>query len=71
MRLKSSRSGIVVLGISRDTVKDQKESSRTSMGCRTICWPTPDMVLIQRYGLLKDKMMYGKAGDRSGTPRPT
>ena len=56
---KFQKAGIVVLGISRDTVKDQKKF-KDKYGLPYDLLADPDMVLIQRYGLLKDKMMYGK-----------
>jgi peroxiredoxin Q/BCP len=56
---KFQKAGIVVLGISRDTVKDQKKfKDKYSLPYDLLA--DPDMVLIQRYGLLKDKSMYGK-----------
>ena len=56
---KFQKAGIVVLGISRDTVKDQKKF-KDKYGLPYDLLADPEMVLIQRYGLLKDKMMYGK-----------
>ena len=44
---KFKKAGIVVLGISRDTVKDQKKFK-------------DKMELINRYDLIKPKNMYGK-----------
>jgi thioredoxin-dependent peroxiredoxin len=53
------RAGIVVLGISRDTVKDQKKfQEKYSLPYDLLA--DPEMVLIQRYDLLKNKTMYGK-----------
>jgi peroxiredoxin Q/BCP len=56
---KFKKAGIVVLGISRDTVKDQKKF-QVKYELPYDLLADPDMVLIQRYGLLKDKSMYGK-----------
>lgn len=56
---KFQKAGIVVLGISRDTVKDQKKF-KDKYRLPYDLLADPDMVLIKRYGLLKDKMMYGK-----------
>jgi peroxiredoxin Q/BCP len=56
---KFQKAGIVVLGISRDTVKEQKKfKEKYSLPYDLLA--DPEMVLIQRYGLLKDKSMYGK-----------
>jgi len=56
---KFKEAGIVVLGISRDTVKDQKKfKDKYELPYDLLA--DPDMVLIKRYGLLKDKTMYGK-----------
>jgi peroxiredoxin Q/BCP len=53
------KAGIVVLGISRDTVKEQKKFQvKYSLPYDLLA--DPEMVLIKRYGLLKDKSMYGK-----------
>ena len=53
------KAGIVVLGISRDTVKDQKKfKDKYELPYDLIA--DPEMVLIKRYGLLRDKTMYGK-----------
>jgi peroxiredoxin Q/BCP len=53
------KAGIVVLGISRDTVKAQKKfKDKYSLPYDLLA--DPDMVLINRFGLLKDKSMYGK-----------
>jgi len=53
------KAGIVVLGISRDTVKAQKKfKDKYSLPYDLLA--DPEMVLIKRYGLLKDKTMYGK-----------
>jgi peroxiredoxin Q/BCP len=56
---KFEKSGIVVLGISRDTVKDQKKF-KEKYNLPYDLLADPDMVLIKRYGLLRDKTMYGK-----------
>jgi thioredoxin-dependent peroxiredoxin len=53
------KAGIVVLGISRDTVKDQKKF-KDKYNLPYDLLADPDMVLIKRYGLLRDKTMYGK-----------
>ena len=56
---KFQRAGIVVLGISRDTVKEQKKfKDKYELPYDLLA--DPEMVLIKRYGLLKDKTMYGK-----------
>ena len=53
------KAGITVLGISRDTVKDQKKfKDKYSLPYDLLA--DPDMVLIKRYDLLKNKTMYGK-----------
>jgi peroxiredoxin Q/BCP len=56
---KLQAAGAVVLGISRDTVKAQKKF-QTKYGLPYALLADPDMVLIQRYDLLKNKSMYGK-----------
>jgi peroxiredoxin Q/BCP len=56
---KFQKAGIVVLGISRDTVKAQKKfKDKYELPYDLLA--DPEMVLIKRYGLLKDKTMYGK-----------
>jgi thioredoxin-dependent peroxiredoxin len=56
---KFQKAGIVVLGISRDTVKDQKKfKDKYELPYDLLA--DSEMVLIKRYGLLKDKTMYGK-----------
>jgi peroxiredoxin Q/BCP len=56
---KFQKAGIVVLGISRDTVKDQKKfQEKYKLPYDLLA--DPDMVVIKRFGLLKDKTMYGK-----------
>src|SRR5271163_1859128 len=53
------KAGIVVLGISRDTVKAQKKfKDKYSLPYTLLA--DPDMLLIKRYDLLKNKTMYGK-----------
>jgi peroxiredoxin Q/BCP len=56
---KFKKAGIKVLGISRDTVKDQKKF-QVKYELPYDLLADPEMVLIKRYGLLKDKSMYGK-----------
>ena len=51
--------GIVVLGISRDTVKDQKKF-KDKYALPYDLLADPDMVLINRFDLVKPKNMYGK-----------
>ena len=53
------KAGIVVLGISRDTVRDQKKF-KDKYGLPYDLLADPDMVLIKRYDLLRPKTMYGK-----------
>jgi thioredoxin-dependent peroxiredoxin len=53
------KAGITVLGISRDTVKDQKKF-KDKYDLPYDLLADPDMVLIKRYDLLRDKTMYGK-----------
>lgn len=56
---KFQKAGIVVLGISRDTAKDQKKfKDKYELPYDLLA--DPEMVLIKRYGLLRDKTMYGK-----------
>ena len=53
------KAGIVVLGISRDTVRDQKKfKDKYQLPYDLLA--DPEMVLIKRYDLLRDKTMYGK-----------
>jgi thioredoxin-dependent peroxiredoxin len=53
------KAGIVVLGISRDTVKAQKKfKDKYELPYDLLA--DPDMVLIKRFDLLKAKTMYGK-----------
>jgi thioredoxin-dependent peroxiredoxin len=56
---KLQAAGAVVLGISRDTVKAQKKFQEKYSLPYTLL-ADPDMVLIKRYDLLKNKTMYGK-----------
>lgn len=56
---KFQKEGIVVLGISRDTVKDQKKF-KDKYDLPYDLLADPDMVLINRYDLIKPKNMYGK-----------
>ena len=56
---KFKSAGIVVLGISRDTVKDQKKfKDKYELPYDLLA--DPQMVVIKRFGLLKKKTMYGK-----------
>jgi thioredoxin-dependent peroxiredoxin len=56
---KFQKAGIVVLGISRDTVKAQKKfKDKYELPYDLLA--DPDMVLIKRFDLLRDKTMYGK-----------
>jgi thioredoxin-dependent peroxiredoxin len=56
---KFQKAGIVVLGISRDTVKDQKKF-KDKYDLPYDLLADPDMELINRYDLIKPKNMYGK-----------
>ena len=56
---KFQKEGIVVLGISRDTVKDQKKF-KDKYDLPYDLLADPDMELINRYDLIKPKNMYGK-----------
>jgi peroxiredoxin Q/BCP len=53
------KAGIVVFGISRDTVKDQKKF-QTKYELPYDLLADPEMELINRYDLVKPKNMYGK-----------
>ena len=56
---KFQKAGITVLGISRDTVKAQKKfKDKYELPYDLLA--DPDMVLIKRFDLLKEKTMYGK-----------
>lgn len=56
---KFKKAGIVVLGISRDTVAAQKKF-KAKYDLPYDLLADPEMVLIKRYDLLKEKKMYGK-----------
>jgi thioredoxin-dependent peroxiredoxin len=56
---KLQAAGAVLLGISRDTVKAQKKF-KDKYDLPYTLLADPDMVLIKRYDLLKNKTMYGK-----------
>ncbi len=56
---KFQKAGAVLLGISRDTVKAQKKF-KDKYDLPYDLLADPEMVLIKRYGLLKNKTMYGK-----------
>src|SRR5215471_16723199 len=56
---KFKKAGIVVLGISRDTVKDQKKF-KDKYDLPYDLLADDKMELINRYGLLQNKTMYGK-----------
>jgi peroxiredoxin Q/BCP len=56
---KLQKAGAVVLGISRDTVKAQKKF-QVKYDLPYMLLADPEMVLIKRYDLLKEKSMYGK-----------
>jgi peroxiredoxin Q/BCP len=56
---KFKKAGIVVLGISRDTVRARKKfKDKYELPYDLLA--DPEMVLIKRYDLLKNKTMYGK-----------
>ncbi|QMV19491.1 thioredoxin-dependent thiol peroxidase [Granulicella sp. 5B5] len=56
---KLKKAGVVVLGISRDTVKAQKKFA-TKYDLNYPLLADDQMVLIKRFDLLKNKTMYGK-----------
>jgi peroxiredoxin Q/BCP len=56
---KFKKAGIVVLGISRDTVKDQKKF-KDKYDLPYDLLADDEMELINRYDLIKPKNMYGK-----------
>ncbi|WP_348267261.1 peroxiredoxin [Edaphobacter paludis] len=56
---KLQQAGVVVLGISRDDVKAQKNFHR-KYNLPYNLLADPDMTLINRYDLLRPKSMYGK-----------
>ena len=56
---KLQAAGVVVLGISRDTVKAQKKfQAKYELPYPLLA--DPELVLINRFGLLVEKTMYGK-----------
>jgi peroxiredoxin Q/BCP len=56
---KLKKAGVVVLGISRDTVKAQKKFA-TKYDLNYPLLADDEMLLIKRFDLLKEKKMYGK-----------
>ena len=56
---KLKKAGVVVLGISRDTVKAQKKFSK-KYDLNYPLLADSEMELIKRFDLLKNKTMYGK-----------
>ena len=56
---KFQKAGIVVLGISRDTVKDQKKF-KDKYDLPYDLLADPDLTLINRFDLIQPKNMYGK-----------
>ena len=56
---KLKKAGVVVLGISRDTVKAQKKFA-TKYDIQYPLIADAEMELIKRFDLLKEKKMYGK-----------
>jgi peroxiredoxin Q/BCP len=56
---KLQKAGVVVLGVSRDTVKAQKKFA-VKHDLNYPLLADDEMVLIKRFDLLKNKMMYGK-----------
>ena len=56
---KFKKAGIVVLGISRDTVKDQKKF-KDKYDLPYDLLADPDMELINRFDLIQPKNLYGK-----------
>jgi peroxiredoxin Q/BCP len=56
---KLQQAGVVVLGVSRDTFKDQKNFQR-KYNLPYNLLADPEMTLIKRYDLLRPKSMYGK-----------
>jgi peroxiredoxin Q/BCP len=56
---KLQKAGVVVLGISRDTVKAQKKF-QTKYDLPYTLLADDEMTLIKRFDLLKEKKMYGK-----------
>jgi len=56
---KLKKAGVVVLGVSRDTVKAQKKfAEKYDLNYPLLA--DDEMVLIKRFDLLKNKTMYGK-----------
>jgi len=56
---KLQKAGVVVLGVSRDTVKAQKKfADKYDLNYPLLA--DDEMTLIKRFDLLKNKMMYGK-----------
>jgi peroxiredoxin Q/BCP len=56
---KLKKAGVIVLGISRDTVKAQKKFA-DKYDIKYPLLADSEMELIKRYGLLVEKKMYGK-----------
>ena len=56
---KLEKAGAVVLGISRDTVKAQKKF-KDKYDLPYTLLADADQVIVNRFGLVKPKMMYGK-----------
>jgi peroxiredoxin Q/BCP len=56
---KLQKAGVVVLGISRDTVKAQKKFKEKYDLPYTLL-ADPDEVVCNQFGVMKDKNMYGK-----------
>jgi peroxiredoxin Q/BCP len=56
---KLQKAGVVVLGISRDTVKGQKKF-KDKYDLPYDLLADADQVIVNRFGLVKPKMMYGK-----------
>ncbi len=56
---KLKKAGVIVLGISRDTVKAQKKFA-TKYDLNYPLLADDEMVLIKRFDLLRNKTMYGK-----------
>jgi peroxiredoxin Q/BCP len=56
---KLKKAGVIVLGVSRDTVKAQKKFA-TKYDLNYPLLADDEMVLIKRFDLLKNKTMYGK-----------
>jgi len=56
---KLQKAGVVVLGISRDTVKAQKKF-KDKYDLPYTLLADADQTIVNRFGLVKPKMMYGK-----------